>query len=49
MLQFYWWWWWAYLNSKLPLGKVDALLALLLCDKGSLVLGESSADGTSLL
>jgi hypothetical protein len=28
---------------------VDALLALLLCDKGSLVLGESSADGTGLL
>lgn len=39
----------AYLNSKLPLGEVDVLLALLLCDKGGLVLGESSADGASLL
>lgn len=41
--------WWAYLNSKLPLGEVDVLLALLLCDEGSLVLGEASADGTGLL
>lgn len=39
----------AYLNSKLPLGEVDALLALLLCDKGGLVLGEASADSAGLL
>lgn len=39
----------AYLNSKFPLGEVDVLLALLLCDEGSLVLGEASADGAGLL
>lgn len=38
-----------YLDGKLPLGEVNVLLALLLGDKRSLVLGESSANGAGLL
>lgn len=38
-----------YLDGKLPLREVNVLLALLLGDKRSLVLGESSADGAGLL
>jgi hypothetical protein len=38
-----------YLDSILPLGEVHVLLALLLGDERSLVLGESSTDSTGVL
>lgn len=39
----------SYLNSVLPLGEVDLLLALALGLQGSLVLGETAAESTGEL